>query len=131
MVIGKKLCYTNDTNKLARWCNVFTSKTEKEFKKWVDGLMEEEAVSKLTGEVNHYSSDDEVIALYSAYTKEELERNTMLEDAEAKGKTEGKIEGKMEKSLEIAKNMLNENINISLISKVTGLSKTQIEKLDN
>ena len=123
MVIGKKLCYTNDTNKLARWCNVFTSKTEKEFKKWVDGLMEEEAASKLTDEINHYSSNDEVIALYSAYTKEKLERNTMLEDAEAKGK----IEGKMEKSLEIAKNMLNENIDISLISKVTGLSKIQIE----
>lgn len=82
MELVKNLCYTNSETKLARWCRVFTSKTEKEFKEALgDGLMEEEAREKLVDEVNQYSRDDEVITLYSAYTREELERNTIIEDA--------------------------------------------------
>ena len=45
------------------------------------------------------------------------------------GRRLGKEEGKKEKTIEIAKNMLNENINIELIMKITGLSKEEIENL--
>ena len=41
----------------------------------------------------------------------------------------GKAEGKNERNIEIAKNMLKENIDIELISKVTGLNPEEIEKL--
>ena len=41
----------------------------------------------------------------------------------------GYVDGKAEGKNEIAKNMLKENINIELISKVTGLSLEEIEKL--
>ncbi|MCI8778890.1 MAG: hypothetical protein HFI87_07060, partial [Bacilli bacterium] len=38
-------------------------------------------------------------------------------------------EGKAEEKLDIAKNMLTENIDINLVSKITGLAKNQIELL--
>ena len=45
------------------------------------------------------------------------------------GYIDGKAEGKNERNIEIAQNMLKENINIELISKVTGLSLEEIENL--
>ena len=42
---------------------------------------------------------------------------------------EGKIDGKIEESNHIALNMLNEGIDLSIITKCTGLSKKEIEKL--
>ena len=42
---------------------------------------------------------------------------------------EGKIEGKAEGKIEIAKSSLLENIDINTISRITGLSVTEIEKL--
>ena len=45
------------------------------------------------------------------------------------GREDGIAEGKAKGKTEIAKNMLKENVNIELISKVTGLSLEEIEKL--
>lgn len=44
-------------------------------------------------------------------------------------KGDGIAEGEAKCKTEIAKNMLKENVNIELISKVTGLSLEEIEKL--
>ena len=135
MEIGKNLCYTSSETKLARWCKVLTSKTEEEFKEALgDGLMEEEAREKLVDEVKQYSKDDEVIALYSAYTREELERNTIIEDAaEMVEKAKKEIEDakkEIEKSKqEIAISLLNQGVDVKIISEATGLTKEQIEEL--
>lgn len=137
MVIGKKLCYTNNESKLARWCRVFTAKTEEEFEEAIGDLMEKKAEKQLKEEVKRYSQDKEVIQLYSKYTKEELERNTLIHDAKQDGIEEGikqgieqgLQQGVEQKSIEVAKNMLKENMSISIITKVTGLSEKQIEEL--
>ena len=42
---------------------------------------------------------------------------------------EGEAKGEKNKSMEIAKNMLKENVEKTLISKVTGLSLEEIENL--
>jgi predicted transposase/invertase (TIGR01784 family) len=52
-----------------------------------------------------------------------------LDTAKEEGKIEGKIEGKFEEKQLIAKNLLNENVDINLISAVTGLTVEQISKL--
>ena len=41
----------------------------------------------------------------------------------------GRAEGRKENQIQIAKNMLDEKMDIKLISKITGLSKEEIEKL--
>ncbi|MCI8778444.1 MAG: hypothetical protein HFI87_04785, partial [Bacilli bacterium] len=45
------------------------------------------------------------------------------------GKREGISQGKNDRNIEIAKNMLTDNIDISLISKYTNLSISEIESL--
>ena len=126
MVLARDICYNDYSNKLARWCMVLTSKTKEEFKKYLgEDLMEKEAKEKLEEKTSKMSDDEEVYALYSAYTKEELEKNTLIEEAEQRGHEKGI---KNEK-ISIAKNMIKENIDIDIISKITGLSKEEIEKL--
>ena len=61
---------------------------------------------------------DEMNIRYSGYV-----------DGKADGMAEGEAKGKNERNIEIAQNMLKENVNIELISKVTGLSIDEIEKL--
>ena len=48
-----------------------------------------------------------------------------------KGRMEGKMEGRMEQNKMVIAKMLQEKMQISVISKVTGLSKAQIKKLQN
>ena len=52
-----------------------------------------------------------------------------IEIGRSEGISLGKNEGKAEEKLDIAKNMLNDNIDISLISKYTKLSKKEINAL--
>lgn len=122
MVLAKDICYNDFSNKLARWCMVLTSKTEEEFRKYLgDDLMEKEAREKLEENTNKMSGDEEVYALYSAYSREELEKNTLLAEAKNSGIKEEKIN--------ITKNLKNFGMSIQDIMKVTGLSKEEIEKL--
>jgi len=57
----------------------------------------------------------------------------MLNERERKGlelgREQGRAEGEAQKQREIAKRMLQENIEKSVITKVTGLSLEEIEKL--
>ncbi len=175
-------CYTVGEDEVEDFCRMLIMHKEEEFKKLIGGMrMEKEAKEKIEEEVLKYSRDEEVVAIYSDYTKEELERNTILieETEEARkqgylegheqGRREGHLQGhkeghkeghlqghqeglqqglkeglqegiqkgiqkgieqgKEENTIQIAKNMLNQNMDIFLISKVTGLSKDQIETL--
>ena len=74
-------------------------------------------------EVSHLSSDQ-----YDAYLKSILEYNeakAALDTAFIEGKTEGKIEGK----IEVAKTMLAEGFEITVIAKITKLPPDEIEEL--
>ena len=112
--------------------------------------MEEGVKEKFVEEVDKYSSDNQVVALYSKYTREELEHNTLLiegmEEAREKGLKEGFEEGfengvekGIEKGIEqgikqgieqgiergilsVAKNLKSIGTRVEDISKATGLS---------
>lgn len=59
------------------------------------------------------------------YDKEEYENDVKFELGENKGKEIGR----KERSIEIAKKMLKEKLDINLISKLTELTKEEIENL--
>ena len=79
--------------------------------------MKESSKDKLVDEANRCSSNNQVVALYSEYTREELERNTLLieemEEAREKGLREGRQEGIKEgtnrRNIEIATELKNRN----------------------
>ena len=134
MALGGKVCYNDYSNKLARWCAVLTASTESEFRKSLgDDLMENETKSKLVDETKKYSSDKDVVALFFEKSKEELEYNTLIADAKEdgikQGLTQGIEQGKSAEKIETATNLKNLGTDIEIISKATGLSKEQIEKL--
>ena len=167
---SKKKCYTLREEKLARWCKLLLAETKIDFEKTLgDDLMEEKARDTLVSEVDKYSKDEDVAALYSAYTKEELERNTVLEDEKKEarklgreiglkegikegrkegikegrkegikegriegikeGRIEGIKEGRIEEKRNIANSMLKNGLDISLISKLTGLTEEEISQI--
>ena len=133
MALAKNLCYTK-SDKIARWCMVFLSKTEKELREALGGdLMENEAKEKVIDEVNRYSTDEEVIQIYTKYSKEEMERNTFIEDARREGIKEGIkegiIEGEKRRNIEIAKKLLENKVDINIIVSSTGLTKEEIQEL--
>ena len=68
-----------------------------------------------------------------AYDKEWALRDQGYRDGLSQGKEEGRTQGlsqgKSERNIEIAKNMLKENMDINLISKLTGLTKEEINSL--
>lgn len=60
---------------------------------------------------------------------EEMIRNTQLFKAEEKGINKGIAKGREQANLEIAQKMINEKVDIHVVSKVTGLSINEIKKL--
>jgi predicted transposase/invertase (TIGR01784 family) len=54
---------------------------------------------------------------------------SMLAQSLDEWKEEGRLEGRLEEKIETAKNMLIEGLDIKMISHITGLSISEIEKL--
>ena len=78
-----------------------------------------------------FRNDKEVIEEYD-YEKMRDEREEMaFIEGIQEGIEQGVQEGIQQRNIDIAKNMLNLNIDIETISKVTNLTKTEIEKLKN
>ena len=75
------------------------------------------------------SQDEEVIGLYDKELHLEKLRLSELKEAREQGIEQGIEKGIEQEKIEIVKNMLSKNIDISVISECTGLSKEEIEKL--
>ena len=58
-------------------------------------------------------------------------REEIRADARQEGWQEGMLKGRQEGHEEVALNLLQENLDASLIAKVTGLSEQKIHKLKN
>ena len=59
------------------------------------------------------------------------EKKLFFQQGKHEGKREGKREGILEGKMEIAKEMLSEGFEIEIIARITGISKQEIEKLNN
>jgi len=82
---------------------------------------ENDIMKKIVNDLIDLSNDSDII---SAYEKEQIEKyayEVALKEKEAKGKKE--------RNIEIAKNLLDENIDINIISKATGLTIQEIKNL--
>lgn len=82
-------------------------------------------LEKLERKVIDMNKDPEFIEFMSEEEEMEKLQNTLVKNA----KEEGTLQGIEQNKIEIAKKMLAENIDIELISKVTNLSKEEIEAL--
>ena len=109
--------------------------------KWLEFLVEPESntvrqlelsneeIKLAKSELYRLSMDSKEREQYNLREKAIYDRISALENAEAKGKREGKLEGKLESKLEVVRESLSQGLEISLISKITGLSEEEIIKL--
>ncbi|EDT71755.1 conserved hypothetical protein [Clostridium perfringens D str. JGS1721] len=107
--------------------------------KWLEFLVEPESntvrqlelsneeIKLAKSELYRLSMDSKEREQYNMREKAIYDRISALENAEAKGKKEGKLESK----LEIVIESLSQGLEISLISKITGLSEEEILKIKN
>ena len=56
--------------------------------------------------------------------------NSHLDEARAEGISKGISEGKRKRNIEIVKNMLSKNMDIKLISEITGLTESEVNALN-
>ncbi len=73
-------------------------------------------------ELERISQDEKIIGLYDAEKVDKKIRNTQIKGARMEGIEEGMVKGKLESQIAIAKQMLEDNINILDIAKYTNLS---------
>ena len=78
-------------------------------------------MEKILKKIENASEDEEIIGAYDA----EFHRN----EIERLGKMYAKEEGILESKKEIALNLLKENIDLDIISRVTGLTQEEIKDL--
>ena len=89
--------------------------------------MDEGIKENITDAVEEFSVDKEIYVAYDREKeKERIHRTDVL-----MAKDEGLKEGAKNEKIEIAKNMLKNNIDISIISNCTNLPVKEIKKLQN
>ncbi len=120
LVLGSKMCY-NINDKLSKWCRLLMTNKREELYNLATYLLGRESGEEFMSEVEMLCSDDEYIGLYTKLSKKELEYNTYIAEA--------KEEGINQRNIEIVKKMLEDNVDISIISKYTNLSIEEIESL--
>ena len=91
---------------------------EKEIDEYLEG---DEIMSEYKSAIKKANTDPRFQAFMTPEEEEKLIRNTERYEGEKKGIRKNK--------LETAKNMLKDKLDLNLISKYTGLSKSEIEKL--
>ena len=137
--LGVDMCYNGTSDKLAKWCYVLTSQTEDELGKYLGDIMNEKEQNQLVDEMSKLSSNEKVIALYSAYSREELERNTLIIEAEEKGiekgiekgRQEGIEQGREEEKEEMIKKLYEKGLPIKEISEIVNKSEEEVKDIVN
>ena len=124
-----ELCYTKGVSELSDF-EIAVGIIGVYQEKLLDRLSKRNKILEEIGDiVKKYSWVDDVIVAYDReeYLKEAYEANIEYAVADAVEETTKRVTEK--NTLDMAKKMKNEKADINFISKVTGLSKEQIEKL--
>ena len=108
-------------------------------------MEENKAIKKAIGELEQVSGDEKIRRIAELKEKYIRDEQASLEYAKDEGYKTGKEEGmkagieegmkagieegRNERNLDIAKNLIKQNVAIDIISKATGLTQEEIEKL--
>jgi predicted transposase/invertase (TIGR01784 family) len=110
---------------LCAWTNFFYYSHQKSEAEMTALLQGHPFVGQAYEKHQQFNRDERMRALDEAHQRFLLDQATDMEEARKKGKGEGKAE----RDIEIARNMKNEGCNLEFISRMTGLSSTEIERL--
>ena len=98
----------------------------------------DDEIVKANGKMNIFRGDKVMKAIYEAKLKARFDKIEYINEAHDKGLQQGREEGiemgreegKIERKIEMAKNMFKEGLDVKLISKLSGLTVDEINKLN-
>ena len=113
----------NIHEKLNQWLATIDTENEK----WLEVVMKEnQNLKKVVDKKDNFVKEDNLVReIIEAQDKWELDYRVGVSCAKKEGIAEGKLEAKKN----LLKNLLKMNIDIETISKATGLTKDELEKL--
>ena len=106
-------------NSLHRWLTFFDQNISDDTLKELMAM--DTAIYKANEKMEFLANDKEVLRLYHLREMAQIDYNSGMKKA--------KDEGRAERSIEIARNALKMNMSVDDISKLTGLSRQQIEDI--
>ena len=121
----RDLYYNGVRDKKVIWLTILTARNFSELYELASQILDEEELKKLMEASINMSKDGFVIHAWQKEKMDALVKYNEIEEATNKGKAEGIKEN----TIEIAKKLLKENIDVETISKTTGLTKEDIQKL--
>lgn len=86
-------------------------------------------MEKYKEKIEKLNEDPEFIEVVSKEKDAEMVHNTLIKEGYEQGISQGLEQGISSRNIEIARNMIKDKVDISIISKYTGLSKKEIEEL--
>jgi len=127
------MCYNEFTESaLVKWVLLLKSETMEELKMRSE-IMDDDMREEFLSEVERLSNDEHIIGLYNAELEDEIMRNTIRDYNKElcfkEGREEGLMQGIEQKQNEIIINMLNEGLDVNLISKYTGIDIERVTKI--
>ena len=126
--------YSEEDQKLIRCLALLKITNNEDFTKCIGETdMEDEIKKDFVDTMDELCSDEEIERYYGS--DEDLEKlrisgeKIKIKEAKEEGIITGRAEGKKQEKIEIARKMLENDMDIDTISKLTNLSKLEIEKL--
>ncbi|GHV46384.1 hypothetical protein FACS1894204_07880 [Synergistales bacterium] len=117
-------------NELIDWLRLIRSDREDEIEMLATKTPE---MKMAVGRLKQLSADERTRMRYEARELYLMDEMARIEGAEArgiaKGNAEGKAEGQHEKALEVARSMFADAMSVDIVSKFTGLSVEELNKL--
>ncbi len=120
-----ELAYNGINEGLADWIKFIGAKAKEEMQQISKG---KHILEEALREMERFSNNEEIQDLFSIEMMEKSREKYNKEKAEEEAKKREE-KGARNKAIEIAKKMLKENLDIELISRVSGLSKQELENL--
>ena len=114
----------NYNDKLTKWVDFLTNPIKLD-----RNTVEDKDIEKAIKTLDYISTNDEERLIIDKIIEGRNDYYSAKNIAREEGREEGLKEGEKNKSIEIAKNMLKDNVDINIISKYSGLSVEEINKL--
>ena len=120
-------------NRADMWLVVLSSENYEELYRTVSQILDQKDTNIFMDEVVRMNLEEPILTEWEAKMLDEIEKYDTIKNSKEEGFEngfeEGKSSGKKENQVETARKMLEEKLDINLISKITGMSKDEIEKL--
>ena len=125
----KDIWYSKSRNEIEKYKYLIMLDLNQEELKTLEELSQDRSVDKYMKTIEEVNQNPDFREFMSAEEDNRKIENSLRREAIEKGLAEGLEQGSTEKAIEIARNLLKNKVDISIILQSTGISKEDLEKL--